>query len=475
MARRDASGGRSARRKPLPVGRWVEDEFASLCLGDARRTARFKFTISALAQAPQKSLPDALPGWAALKAAYGLLRSDSVDHASIIDAHVHASVCRASGLDVVLAVQDTTYIDFTSHPSVRGLGRLSKDWQRGLVVHSTLAISTERLPLGLFAQEVWTRDIDRAGTRNLRRQLSIEDKESNQWLTSLKVLDTLKQSLPDTRLVSVADRKADVFDLFNLPRQHGVDLLVRSAWNRALLDDQDEHAYLWELLEASKSLGHCEVHIPAKTDRAARTAKLNIRARAVRLKPPRARRASEGLKPIDMWAVLAREERPGKHEPLEWMLLTSLPTETLAQALERLDWYSARWGIEVWHRVLKTGCKIERLLLRKAEALVNALAMFSIIAWRVQFAAMLARDVPDAPCTLLLDDDQWQALYCRVHEVPIPCGDPPSLGQAVRWIAGLGGWIGRKNDRPPGAEVLWRGFQSPAAFTPMFRIMRKNL
>lgn len=463
------------RRQRLPVAHWVEDEFASLCLGDARRTARFKFTIGALAQAPQKSLPEALPGWAALKAAYGLLRSDSVDHDSIIDAHVCASAWRASGLEVVLAVQDTTYIDFTSHPAVEGLGRLSKDWQRGLVVHSTLAISPERLPLGLFAQQVWTRDIDRAGRRKHRRELSIEDKESNKWLTSLKVLNTLKEALPDTRLVSVADREADVFDLFNLGRHPGVDLLVRAAWNRGLLDDQDKHSYLWERLEACKSLGHCEVQIPAKSDRPARSAKLSIRARAVRLKPPRSRRASEGLKPIDMWAVLAREERPGKHQPLEWMLLTSVPTETLAQALERLHWYSARWGIEVWHRVLKTGCKVERLLLRKADALINALAMFSVIAWRVQFAAMLARDVPDAPCTLLLDANEWQALYCRIHEVPTPCKDPPSLGQAVRWIAQLGGWIGRKNDRPPGAEVLWRGFQSLAAFTPMFRIMRKNL
>ena len=463
------------RRQPLPVAQWVEDEFASLCLGDARRTARFKFTIGALGKAPQKSLPESLPGWAALKAAYGLLRSESVDHDAIIDAHVRASVCRASGLELVLAVQDTTYIDYTKHQAVEGLGRLSKDWQRGLVVHSTLAISPERLPVGLFAQEVWTRDIDSAGTRKHRRELSIEDKESNKWLTSLKVLNTLKETLPDTRLVSVADREADVFDLFNLPRQPGVDLLVRAAWNRGLLDDQDKHSYLWELLEASKSLGHCEVHIPAKTDCPARTAKLSIRARAVRLKPPRSRRASEGLKPIDMWAVLAREERPGKHEPLEWMLLTSVPTATLAQALERLDWYSARWGIEVWHRVLKTGCKIERLLLRTADALVNALAMFSVIAWRVQFAAMLARDVPDTPCTLLLDTDEWQALYCRVHEVPIPCKDPPSLGQAVRWIAKLGGWLGRKHDRPPGAEVIWRGFQSLTAFTPMFRIMRKNL
>lgn len=475
MARKALIGKRSTGRKPLAVAQWAEDEFASLCLGDARRTARFKFTMGALAQAPHKSLPEALSGWGALKAAYGLLRSDALDHDAIIDAHVHSSVCRASGLDVVLAVQDTTYIDFTSHRSVEGLGRLSKEWQRGLVVHNTLAMSTERVPLGLLAQEVWTRDIDTTGSRALRRQLSIEDKESNKWLTSLKVLNTLKESLPDTRLVSVADREADIFDLFHLPRPHGVELLVRAAWNRGALDEDDQHTYLWNLLEAAEPLGHCLVDIPATAKHPARTAKLSLRARAVRLKPPRSRPVSEGLKPIDMWAVLAREERPGKNEPIEWMLLTTVPTETPAQVLERLDWYSARWGIEVWHRVLKTGCRIERLLLRKLEAIVNALAMLSIIAWRVQFAVMLARDVPEAPCTLLLDKDEWQALYCRVHEVSIPCPDPPSMHEAVHWIAGLGGWIGRKNDRPPGAEVLWRGFQSLAAFTPMFRIMRKNL
>jgi hypothetical protein len=451
---------------------WAQEEFATLCLGDARREARFKQVAAALAQAPHKSLPQALSGWAQLKAAYRLFGSAALEHQAIIDAHVQASVSRIGVLPVVLAVQDTTYVDFSTHNAVQGLGRLSKHWQRGLVVHSTLAISSERVPLGLLAQQVWTRPIEAEPTRHRRKERPTADKESQKWLDSVQVLNELKAALPDTQLISVADREADLYDLFALARRPGVDLLVRAAWNRALLA---EHRYLWAQLEAAPLLGHCPLWVPAKPGRPARQVSLSVRAQPVCVKPPRHRR-SEHLAPITLWAVLAREEHPEHSgEPIQWMLLSTVPTETLAQAVQRLSWYSARWGIEVWHRVLKTGCRIEQLLLRDAQALQRALGLFSIVAWRVLYATMLSRELPDASSTLLLDTEEWQALYCRTHEVPTPCAQPPTLGDAVRWIARLGGWIGRNNDRPPGAEVLWRGLQELAAITPMFRIMRQNL
>ncbi len=158
--------------------------------------------------------------------------------------------------------------------------------------------------------------------------------------------------------------------------------------------------------------------------------------------------------------------------PVEWVLLTTVPITITADALERLAWYTARWGIEVWHKVLKSGCRIEDRQLETANRLKRCVALSSVIAWRLLYATMLARAVPDAPCTALLDDDEWQALYGRLHRVAIPLAPPPPLRTAVRWIAQLGGFQGRTGDGEPGVTVLWKGFQHLVDLTAMYRIMR---
>lgn len=157
------------------------------------------------------------------------------------------------------------------------------------------------------------------------------------------------------------------------------------------------------------------------------------------------------------------------------MLLTTLPIEGPQDALRCLDWYACRWSIEVWHKVLKSGCQIEARELQTADRLFRCLAVYSVVAWYVLYATMLARDIPDQPCTLLLDDDQWQALYCIVHGVARPPDEPPSLRQAIRWIAKLGGFLGRKGDGEPGTKSLWQGLQRLFDMALMFRALRPGL
>jgi hypothetical protein len=174
-----------------------------------------------------------------------------------------------------------------------------------------------------------------------------------------------------------------------------------------------------------------------------------------------------------VWAVLAVEPHPPADvEPVEWLLLTTAPVAAMADALERLDWYECRWGVEVWHKVLKSGCQIEARQLETAERLRRCLALYSVIAWRILYGTMLARVVPDAPCTALLEADEWQALYCAIHRTPRPPAQPPSLRMAVRWTAQLGGFLGRTGDGEPGVTVVWRGFQHLVDLTTMYRIMR---
>lgn len=166
---------------------------------------------------------------------------------------------------------------------------------------------------------------------------------------------------------------------------------------------------------------------------------------------------------------------PAEVEPLDWKLLTSVPVISAEDALERLEWYAARWGIERWHFILKSGCRIEMRQLESAERLQRLFTVYAVIAWRIFYATLLARLVPDIACTAVLQDDEWEALYCRIHHAPVPPATPPPLREVVRWIARLGGFLGRTGDGEPGSKTLWQGFQELIPMTEMYRIMKPHL
>jgi len=272
-------------------------------------------------------------------------------------------------------------------------------------------------------------------------------------------------------LVSVGDREADVYDVLAAPRPPGVDLLIRASWNRCVNAPQ---RYVWDTVVAQPVAAQILLHVPRRGPQPAREATLALRYGPLTLCPPQHRKA-EGLPAITLWAVQVCEvEPPAEVEPIEWLLFTTVAVETVDDAIERVQWYSCRWGIEVWHRILKSGCRLEARQFQKAERLRRALALYSVLAWRIFYATMLARTVPDAPCSVLLEPDEWQALYCAIHRVPTPPAEPPTLGQAVTWIAQLGGFVGRRRSDRPGPEVMWRGFQHLGDLTTMYCIMRRD-
>lgn len=211
---------------------------------------------------------------------------------------------------------------------------------------------------------------------------------------------------------------------------------------------------------------------PSKTQEA-RTACLTVRTTSVKLRPPRKRR-SEKLPKVTLNLVYALEENPpAGSEQLEWLLMTTVEIENVNQVFECLDWYTVRWGIEIWHRVLKSGCTIEKLQLRTAKRLKRALSVYSVIAWRILYATMLSRDCPNLPCTVLLEEAEWQALYCATFETKVLPYRLPTLGEVVRWIAQLGGFLGRKSDGDPGITVIWRGFRRLADLTYMYLLLNE--
>ena len=395
-----------------------------------------------------------------------------------------ATYTRVAAVERVLAVQDTTYLDYTSHRATTGLGPLRSSAQQGLLAHTTLALTPERVPLGLLAQQVWARDpaTYAPGDPDAHKARPIPDKESQKWLTSLEAIAAARVTCPTTHFVSVGDREADVYELFARARPAGVDLLVRASWDRRVAPAEHPERSLWATVGARPPAATVTVRVPpreaqpARAAQPAREATLTVRFRQVTLRPPR-RRDQVGqprLPRVQVGTVLAREEAPPTGcEPLEWLLLTTcpVPEADVDAALEYLAWYACRWGIEVFHKVLKSGCQIEAKQLETADRLRRCLALYSVVAWRLLYATLLARVLPDAPCTALLEPEEWQALYCITHATTHMPATPPALRDAVRWIARLGGFLGRTRDGEPGPTTLWRGFQRLYDHTAMYRVM----
>lgn len=451
---------------------WARAEFGAAELGDKRRTARLVELAQRLGERPEVSLPQALEHMAALKGAYRFFDNADIAHERVLAPHVLSSIRRMGSQPVVLAVQDTSYLDYATHLATQALGPLNAEGGHGMIMHTTLAVTPERLPLGVLSLRLWARDAAKPRQRVSRRSRQIKDKESHKWIESVQAVAALKERLPGTRLVSVADRESDVFEFFLEAQKLGVELLVRAAYDRNLIGAE---ARLFATLASAPVLAHKHLALPARGKRKARTAKLEIRACPLGVHAP-ANGTAHALPPLALWGVWAYEPEPPQGvEPLDWKLLTSVPVITVEDALERLEWYAARWGIEQWHKILKDGCHIEMRQLQSAERLKRLITVYAVIAWRIFYATLLARLVPDIVCTALLQQEEWEALYCRIHHTPIPVAIPPPLRQTVRWIARLGGFLARPGDGEPGSKTLWKGFQHLIAMTEMYRIMKPHM
>ncbi|HEY0736080.1 MAG TPA: IS4 family transposase [Herpetosiphonaceae bacterium] len=435
---------------------WATQELQTANFRDARLTKRLIRMVEDFAAQPTASVPQACGSWAATKAAYNFWDSDRVTPTAIRAAHTDRTQTRIASHATILVIQDTTEIDVTDHPATQDVGYLDHPKRRGLKVHSALAATIDGVPLGLLHQAVWRRDPAQVGKKHTRSQRTTAEKESQRWLTAFQVTQA---ALPQTtQVITIADREADLYDLFAAPRLATHQLLIRAAYNRTV-----QHAAhrLWEASHQSPVLGTLTTTLPRGDDRPARSATLQIRATTLGIQPPQNRTARANLATIPLQVVLVTEVAPPAGvKAVEWLLMTTLPVDTLEDAIQVIDWYRLRWLIERYHYVLKSGCQVEKLQLETAAALERALATYCIVAWRLLWLTYEARQRPDAPCTEVLAPHEWQALYCTIHRTPsAPIDAPPPLSQAVRWIAQLGGLLGRRGDGEPGVKVIWRGLR----------------
>ena len=435
--------------------KWAEKELESVDLGDKRRSKRLIKIVEDLADQPGESVPQACGDTAATTAAYDFWNSPYFQPDDIRSAHQTSTIKRIEPHQIILAIQDTTNIDLTHHPQTTGLGYLDTATSFGLKVHSTLAASIDGVPLGIIAQQVWTRDPENLGIAKKRHERETQQKESQRWLDAEQA--THKLIALDKIVVTVADAEADIFDLFNQERPANSHLLIRGTHNRKV---DDKAKYLHAVIGATQPCGTLSVEVKRSPQQQSRTANLTIRYTTLEIQVPWNHKRRKQLNPVKLQVILAREENATAGvNPINWLLLTSLEINSLEDAARCVSWYTYRWLIERYHYALKSGCGLEKLQLETARRIHMALATYSIVAWRLLWLTYEARMHPHQSCELVLETYEWQALCITFSQNPHPPQTPPCLHEAVRMIAKLGGFLGRKSDGEPGVKTIWRGLQ----------------
>ncbi len=377
--------------------------------------------------------------------------NERVSHEALIETLREETLERVTSGGRDLLVQDTTSLDFSGHEAVTGLGRLESGERRGLFVHSTLAVSESGLPLGVVAQRVWVRPDAEVGKREKRHETAFEDKESYKWVDGIR-------ERPSGQVwaqgITVCDREAHVYEFLAATLAVRLAFIVRAASGRSFtLEGEDVFAAIAFAPVAT----YQSIQVKRRPDRAARDAHVAIRFGTLTLRRPK--RAVRSPESLSVQVVEVVEPQPPADEPpIHWVLLTSLPVDSLAQAEQIVTFYTYRWLIERFHFTLKSGCKLEDSQLRTEPRLERLLAVYSGVAWQLLWLTYQARLTPDAPCSAVLTPTEWQALFAFTQRTTRLPASPPSLRQATRWIAQLGGFLGRNGDGDPGLKVLWRGW-----------------
>jgi Transposase DNA-binding/Transposase Tn5 dimerisation domain len=447
---------------------WLHEEFAGVDLGDKRLDRRLIKTAKLLGQSPMSPINEACGNWASTQAAYRLFDNEKAEPEAIRAPHLAATVKRMLGSGgPILVVQDTVFLSYGKHPKTQGLGSIGKSNEahdRGLIMHNALAFTTGGVPLGILSQTTWARRdiVEEDGTEKVLRLqcTAIEEKESSKWLVALR--ETRAHKPKGVQVVTLADRESDFYEFLAEAQEHSERYVIRARWDRSLVSEDSECCEsILEALTDAPVLGRMDVKISSNGKRKARTAHVEVKCISVTLSPPKKRgKAMDSgcTDPITVRVIGATEsDPPAGQEAISWVLLTNLLVPDFASACEKVTWYTRRWGIETWHKVLKSGCQVEECMLQSGERLTRFLTLFSILAVRLMHVTFLAREEPDLPATQVFAQEELEALHVRVHK-RLPTENKMTLREVVRMIGGLGGHLGRKCDGEPGITVLWRGW-----------------
>jgi len=453
----------------------IQNEFESIALGDRRRDERLLKLAARLAESPRSSVRAACQGWGETVAGYRLLHSEHLDMQKLLGAHRQALMQRGNqcGGDLLL-LQDTTELDYSTHKALRGSGPISDQSRRGFFLHNRLLVAEDgALVLGVYSAQTWARLDAEHGKAARCKSLPIEEKESMRWLEGYDDACALAAQLPERKVIMVADRECDIYELYvRWQERPQADFIVRASRDRALL----EEGHLFEKLHAAPLLGGFDLEVKRKDQmvkikgsrhrrvRESRLARMEVRAMPVHPRPPH--RKGIKLPEVELCAVLVAEKNPPEgQEPVEWLLLSTLPARDFAEAMRIVRAYTRRWLVEEFHRVLKSGCRIEALTLRESGALLAAVALYMVVAWRILYLRDLSRGCAELPGTQFFTQAETRAACVILRRGAK--SDPPALGELTIMVAKIGGYAARKSDPPPGAECLWRGLEKLRCYVEM--------
>lgn len=436
---------------------WFHIEFNHLGIKCGRTINRFIRTMSTLSKKPSESIAAASSDKAEAKAIYRLLANEMFTEEIVLDAHKKATIERikASGRTVILNIQDTTELNYTSHKKTTGLGEYGTERSsRGLITHTAIAVTTEGVALGVLDQKTWSRDPAERGKSDNKKR-TIEEKESYKWLESM---DNSNEGIPEKiTVVNVCDREADIYEFFDKAIEDNRHFLVRLVQNRKTVAGNKS----FDTIRQVEPSGQVVVEIPRDTrnNRPERTAILEIRYCQVQVLAPRnAYKKLDGSGCVAIYTILAKEvNAPEGIAPIEWFLATNTKVTYFEEAIEKVKWYVQRWKIERFHYILKSGCAIEKLQERDASRLQKLILMYSIIAIRILSMTYIARQTPEESCELFFEEKEWKVLYCMAKNISQAPQQPPTIKEAIACLAKLGGFLGRKSDGEPGVKVIWKG------------------
>jgi len=441
------------------------EEFSGIDFGDKRRDNRLIDIINNISSQPGSSIPKQNRDWYNTKATYEFYKNEQVSLSALKKTLMSYGAKQVEDEMKLLIIHDISNIGFNDLQA-EGLGYLDNKEGRGVLCYSSLAATPEGLPLSLLYQHTWVRPLEELGKSAGRKRRNFEDKESYRWYEGMREVNNLLGKA--VHRIHIADREADVYELFFHAYEANTDLLIRARHNRKVVGKSP----VWDLVAEQPQAASITLEIPDPTGKKQRSVKAEVRYQQVKiLRPINSENQYESvtLNAIEIKETLSKEM--SQEDVIHWKLLTTLEVQSVNDVLQYIKWYTYRWLIERFHYVLKSGTKIEELQLAQAPSLQKAIAVYSIAAFRIMQLVYQSRHHPNVTCEVILTSTQWKTLYILIHmkkEIPI---QPPTLYQAVMWIGRLGGHLGRKSDGPPGLKTVWLGYQKLCNATTLYEIV----
>ena len=432
---------------------WIETEFQTINFKNKRLEKRFLKTMTNLSEEPNKSIWLATGSRTNAKAAYRMIANPDFTKQQILTAHKDATNKRNQD-QTLLAIQDTMSVNYATHKKTKDLG-YNCEQTLGLNVHSCLLVTPNGIPIGLVAQETSTRKTNSDPRTNHEKQKRpIQEKESYRWLQTMQ---TAKTNAPEgVKLVHIADREGDIYEWYNQAIRTEQSFIIRAVHDRLTTND----THLWKELVQSEPKGHIKAVIPEnhKTGAKEREANLTLRYKQIEVKKPKNVSNADLESSLAVNFVYVKEENPPVNiDALEWVLVTNLVVGCCDDALLVVDYYRQRWKIERFHFVLKSGCLIEKIQQHSVDRIELVILMYSIISIHIMLLTFLARAFPELSCELLFCESEWKTLYRAANRTCVAPEVAFCLGDALRYVAVLGGFVGSLSDGLPGLKVVWLG------------------